>query len=351
VTIKDLAAELGLSITTISRALNGYSDVGEKTRRRVSDAAERLGYHPNRNAQRLVTQRTHNVAWVQTDNELKYLDPHFAEVMAGVLGSARARNYDIVLTSHGEDREIPTYDRYVRDNSVDGFIVDLPRENDERVTYLMETGRPFVVHGRERRCDRYGWVDLDNYGNFYRLARLMIANGHRRIGFINGDEHFNYALYRRNALRDAAQDAGLPESTFVFYGSSHPMGDAGFRLTREALADTEVTAVVYSSIMLLISGLELLTAAGERRGRPIAIATMDDQLRHLDPARLAPRVSFARSSLHDAGYALIEELSRQCDERKPPAGTLIASSFHVAPGLDGASVDAPLPAHRRNRIG
>ena len=57
VTIKDLAAELGLSITTISRALNGYPDVGEKTRKRISEVAQKLGYRPNRNAQRLVTQQ------------------------------------------------------------------------------------------------------------------------------------------------------------------------------------------------------------------------------------------------------------------------------------------------------
>ena len=92
VTIKDLAAELGLSITTISRALNGYSDVGEKTRRRVSDTARRLGYRPNRNAQRLVTMRTHNVAWVQQDNDRKFVDPHFVEVMAGrAAGGPRAQ--------------------------------------------------------------------------------------------------------------------------------------------------------------------------------------------------------------------------------------------------------------------
>ncbi|MEP7241661.1 MAG: LacI family DNA-binding transcriptional regulator [Devosia sp.] len=350
-TIKDLAAELGLSITTISRALNGYSDVGEKTRRRVTDAAARLGYHPNRNAQRLVMQRTHNVAWVQTDNELKYLDPHFAEVMAGALGQARVLNYDIVLTSHAIDREIPTYDRYVRDNSVDGFIVDLPRENDERVTYLMDTGRAFVVHGRERRCDRYGWVDMDNYGNFYRLARLLIANGHRRIALINGDEHFNYALYRHNAVRDAAQDAGLPEDTFVLFNSSHPMGDAGFTLTASALADREITAIIYSSILLLMSGYELLMTAPDRKGRPIAVATMDDNLRHLDPTRLALRVSFVRSSLHDAGAALIAELSRQCDEGRPPSGTMIPSVFQIIPGLDRTSIDETLPVHRRNRIG
>jgi LacI family transcriptional regulator len=207
------------------------------------------------------------------------------------------------------------------------------------------------VHGRERRFDRYGWVDMDNYGNFYRLTRLLIANGHRHIAFINGDEHFNYALYRHNAVRDAAMDAGLPSDAVIVYGSSHPMGDAGFRLTQQALANGATSAVVYSSILLLMAGYELLMAAGDRGGRPLAIATMDDQLRHLDPARLAPRVSFVRSSLHDAGLALIEELSRQCDDDLPPRGTMIKSTFQIAPSMDSRSIDEPLPATRRGQIG
>ena len=351
VTIKDLAAELGLSITTISRALNGYADVGEKTRARVEDAARRMGYQPNRNAQRLVLQRTHNIAWVQSANELKYLDPHFAEVMAGVLTSARRSHYDIVLTSHEVGREIATYERYVRNNSVDGFIIDLPQDDDERITFLLATGRPFVVHGREQRAGSYGWVDMDNYGNFYRLVRLLAANGHRRMAFINGDEAFNFALYRHHAARDAIADAGLPPDAIAIYNSAHPMGDAGFRLTQTALADTRVTAVLYSSILLLVEGYDVLANAGLRDGRPIAIASMDDELRHIDQSRLAPRVSFVRSSLHDAGYALIDELARQCDEGRAPSGVLIPSRFQVAPGLDGSTLDEPLPPHRRNKIG
>ncbi len=350
VTIKDLAAELELSITTISRALNGYSDVGEKTRKKVEGAAKRLGYRPNRNAQRLVLQRTHNIAWVQSDNELKYLDPHFAEVMSGVLAHAREVNYDIVLTSHGVDREIATYDRYVRDNSVDGFIVDLPREDDERISFLIESGRPFVVHGREQRCAQYGWVDMDNYGNFYRVARLLIANGHRRFAFINGDEAFNYALYRDHAIRDAVQDAGLPADAVTIYNSAHPMGDAGFRLTRLALDDPRITAIIYSSILLLVEGFEAWSTA-TRNGKPVTLATMDDVLRHIDPTRYAPRVTFVRSSLKDAGLALIDELSRQCDRNEAPRGTLIPTDFQVAGDLDPRSIGEPLPAARRELIG
>jgi LacI family transcriptional regulator len=343
VTIKDLAAELGLSITTISRALNGYSDVGEKTRKKVSEAAQKMGYRPNRNAQRLVTRRTHNIAWVQSDNDRKFVDPHFVEVMAGVLRGARSGNYDILLSSDTPDRELQVYDRYVNDNSVDGFIVDLPREGDPRVSYLLEMGRPFVVHGREAREAEYGWVDIDNYGNFYNLTRLLVANGHRRIAFVNGDEHFNYASYRRRGVVDALIDGGRSPSDVKVLNSLHPMGDAGFKLTGQALADPKVTAILYSSTLMAVEG----HAAIVRAGRDIAVATMDDELHYIDLSPFAGQFTTVRSSLRDAGGALIAELIRQCETGGAPQGHLLQSSFHVIPGLDDRVLKEPLPAKRR----
>lgn len=345
VTIKDLAGELGLSITTISRALNGYPDVGEKTRKRVEEAAQRLGYRPNRNAQRLVTRRTHNIAWVQPDNERKFVDPHFVEVMAGVLRGARVGNYDIVMSGDTPDRELAVYDRYVNDNSVDGFIVDLPREDDPRITYLLEMERPFAVHGREARSAEYGWVDVDNYGNFYNLARLMIANGHRRLAFINGDEHFTYALYRRRGVVDALVDGGFSPSDVKVLNSLHPMGEAGFKLTAQALADPQVTAILYSSTLMAVEGHSAVMREGG--GRQLSIATMDDELHYIDLTPFADQFSFVRSSLRDAGAALIAELIGQCEDGRAPQGHRIPSSFHLLPGLDRRVLDEPLPMKRR----
>ena len=343
VTIKDLAAELGLSITTISRALNGYSDVGEKTRKRVAEAAQKMGYRPNRNAQRLVTRRTHNIAWVQSDNDRKFVDPHFVEVMAGVLRGARAGGYDILLTSDTPEHELAVYDRYVNDNSVDGFIVDLPREGDPRISYLLDVGRPFVVHGRDAREDEYGWVDIDNYGNFYRLTRLLVANGHRHLAFVNGDEHFNYALHRRRGVVDALIDAGLSPADVKVLNSLHPMGEAGFQLTTTALADPRVTAILYSSTLMAVEG----HAAVLRSGRDVAIATMDDELHYIDLTPFAGQFTTVRSSLRDAGAALAAELIRQCEHGAKPQGHLVSASFHLAEGLDGSSLHAPLPPGRR----
>ncbi|MEO6012119.1 MAG: substrate-binding domain-containing protein [Devosia sp.] len=345
VTIKDLAAELGLSITTISRALNGYSDVGEKTRRRVVDGAAKLGYRPNRNAQRLVTRRTHNVAWVQQDNDRKFVDPHFVEVLAGVLRGARALNYDLVLASEIPAHEMSIYDRYVNDNSVDGFIVDLPRENDKRLDYLLSAHRPFVVHGRDGRSEDYGWVDIDNYGNFYNLTRLMISNGHKRIAFINGDEAFAYALWRHRAVRDAIADAGLAPSALKVFNSLHPMGDAGYKLTHLALNDPKVTALIYSSSLMAVEGHAAVVRSGMDRN--VAVATMDDELHYIDLTPFTSQFTRIRSSLRDAGEAVIAELVRQCNEPGPGRGVVIPSTFELAQGIDGTVLEHPLPAKRR----
>ncbi|SDG41409.1 LacI family DNA-binding transcriptional regulator [Pelagibacterium luteolum] len=339
VTIKDLAAELELSITTISRALNGYADVGEKTRKKVIDAARRMGYMPNRNAQRLVTRRSHSIGWIQSDDDNKYADPHFIEVMAGVLREARIAHYDIVMTSETPGRELETYERYVRDGSVDGFVVDLPRPNDPRIGYLLEVGVPFVVHGREQRHDQYGWVDVDNYGNFYNLTKLILANGHTRFAFINGDERFLYARTRREAVFDCLHDLGLPSDSVTYLEGTHPMVEAGFQLTDLALAeDPGLTAFAYSSILLATDGHRALTRAGKEPGKDVMLFSMNDELQYMNLASMEGQITYIRSSLRAAGRAMVAEVIRQC-ERKTQTGTLIPSLFELGEGVSGAAIE------------
>ena len=128
------------------------------------------------------------------------------------------------------------------------------------------------------------------------------------------------------------------------YNSLHPMGDAGFKLTSLALDDPKVTAILYSSTLMAVEGHAAIARAG---GRELAIATMDDELHYLDLSPYAGQWTFVRSSLREAGQALIDELIRQCEKGGPGRGTLIPSSFHVVPGLDDSVLQQPLPNHRR----
>ncbi len=339
VTIKDLAASLGLSITTISRALNGYDDVGEKTRARVFEAAKKHGYRPNRNAQRLVTQRTRNIAWVQADNDRKFVDPHFVEVMAGVLRGARTGNYDILLTSDTSEHQVAVYERYVGDHSVDGFIIDSPQNNDPRIEYLLSANKPFVVHGRSERSSEYSWVDVDNKGNFEKLTRLLVANGHRHIAFINGDERFTFAAARHDGVLAALDGLGLAHQTVRIYNAAQPMGDAGFQLTAQALDDGEISAILYSSSLMAVEGQSALLRAGRSPGKDIAIATMDDMLHYLDLSAYEGLFTFVRSSLRVAGELLTKELIRCCEnENSRPCKKMVPSEFILASDLDGSAL-------------
>lgn len=333
VTIKDLARQLGLSITTISRALNGYSDVGEATRQRVVEAASRTGYRPNRNARRLVMRRAHSFGWVRPDNDGAFADPHFVEVFAGTLRAAREHNYDLLFASESDNSPTGAYDRYIREQSVDGFILELPRPGDERIDMLLEAGMPFVVHGREGREDRYGWVDIDNRGLFRALTGAMIDSGHKRLAFINGDETFTYALDRRIGVCEALEERGLGPETVRILNARHPVKLFGYQLTEQALEDKKATAIIYSSSIMAVEGQAAIARMGRRVGRDIEVATMDDELRYVDLSPYQSVFSFIRSSLHAAGRALSDELIRQCEEGLAPQGSLIEASFHVQPDL------------------
>jgi LacI family transcriptional regulator len=337
---------LDLSITTISRALNGYSDVGEKTRERVARAARESGYRPSRYAKGLVNQRSHSIAWVRKDDEGSFVDPHFVEVFAGILRSTRELGYDLVVSASAAEKQLDSFARHIAERSADGFIVDLPRPNDERITYLLDAGVPFVVHGREARFDSYGWVDIDNRGIFRAIITLLLAAGHRRIAFINGDETYSFALDRHLGVSDALTAAGLPAETVTILNTVHPMTHAGFQLTEQVIEDRAVTAIVYSSALMAVEGFSALNRSGIAAGRDIAVATMDDRLQHLDLTPYEALFTFARSSLREAGHALVEELSRQCDRDLPGGGQEIGCEFRLHKDLDPALVPEPWRAQK-----
>jgi LacI family transcriptional regulator len=333
VTIKDLARELDLSITTISRALNGYSDVGAKTRERVRQVATEMGYTPNRNAQRLVTQRSHSIGWIKGDGSQHFVDPHFVEVFAGVLREVKQFDYDVVFASGPEDDLVSLFDRYVRDQSVDGFIVELPRPSDDRITFLLEAKQPFVVHGRESRSDQYAWVDVDNFGMFQTLVKLMLSAGHQKIAFINGDEHYAFAVERRLGAERGIEEAGKANDALVVYNAVHPMVHAGYQLTQKALEDDAVTAILYSSAVMAVEGQAAIAAAGRTIGVDVEVATMDDELRHVDLTSLEGQISFVRSPLNESGHALVRQLMKQVQKKGPPEGALIPARFCLRPNL------------------
>src|SRR5690606_493797 len=171
--LREFAKQLGLSATTVSRALSGYPEVAESTRKRVMDEAVRLGYRPNVNAVRLVTGRAGAIGVVMGRNS----EFHFAEFMRGMAERLCQDEVDILVSpiaNNGTDDEVQLCRRLATSHRVDAIIVTSPKPNDERIRMLHELGMPFLVHGRSETGIPHAWLDIDNEGAVYRSTAHLL---------------------------------------------------------------------------------------------------------------------------------------------------------------------------------
>ncbi|WP_417249211.1 substrate-binding domain-containing protein [Celeribacter sp.] len=302
--LKELSELLGLSQTTVSRALNGYPEVSEATREKVRLAAEKFNYSPNTRARGLATGRTHAVGHViplSTKHEV--VNPVFTDFVAGASEIYSRENYDMHLTVVPDESEAQAYRKIASKGSTDGLIVHGPKQNDPRITLLQEIGLPFVVHGRSGSTQEgsYSWVDINNARAFERATAFLIDLGHTRIGLLNGLETMDFAAKRREGFRKALRDRGLEENP-DFCHSSEMTEHYGYAATMEMLErDVRPTAVLASSMIVGIGVRRACDTMGLKLGRDLSLIIHDDDLSYLRNGDKEPIYTATRSSVRQAG--------------------------------------------------
>lgn len=308
--LKELSAKLGLSQTTVSRALNDYPEVNDATRQRVKAAARKYDYRPNTRAKGLATGRSLSIGHVipiSTRHEI--VNPIFADFIAGA-GEVYSRSgYDMHLSVVADVDEERLYRELASKRSVDGVIVHGPRQDDPRIALLAEVGLPFVVHGRAGAGDAaYSWVDVNNRRAFQRASEFLLDLGHRRIALVNGLETMDFARRRRTGFETALNERGLhPDPTLM--RSEEMTEDFGFRTARDLLqSDAPPTAFLVSSMITAIGVRRAVGAAGLQLGRDISVVIHDDVLSYLKNGAEVPIFSATRSSVREAGQTCAEML-------------------------------------------
>ena len=209
-TLKQLAAELNLSVTTVSRALGGYSDVAATTRDRVVYAAGRAGYVPNSGGRMLVTGRSRFVGFQLPIRQSQPPYPILAELITQLTESMTDLGLDLVLIKPPNDpMDIANLERVVQSGRIDGIILTRPIENDARARYLALQQFPFVTYGRVPALTvPYSWYDTDGYTAYEDAFRLLYNLGHRRFGFVFMEEPLSFKYYRERGLDHALSQQG-----------------------------------------------------------------------------------------------------------------------------------------------
>ncbi len=204
-TLKALAKTLDLSVTTVSRALGGYSDVAPATLARVLEAASKANYVPNSAAKMLVTGRSGFVGLMLPLRESATLDPFLGEYIAGLSAglSERGRHLFMVTVPVNES-ELTVLKDVVESGRADAIVLTRIAEQDERVDYLIKRGVPFVTHGRTvAESADYSWIDTDGFKAFADMFDCLYELNHRRFGLLSIVEPMTFRTHRENGLRHA----------------------------------------------------------------------------------------------------------------------------------------------------
>ncbi|MDQ0319189.1 LacI family transcriptional regulator [Pararhizobium capsulatum DSM 1112] len=309
VNLKKLAEMLGLSQTTVSRALNGFPEVNAETRQRVLRAVRETGYRPNRAAQRLATGRAGSIGLVMPIAQGIDSDIHFGEFLAGLGEESVRHDFHFVINPSAPEDEELTFKRLAASGNVDALFLAYVRENDPRIAMLKSLSIPFVVHGRTiNQPTDYPFLDIDNTGAFYEATRLLIQLGHRRIALINGQSHLTFAIRRKKGMVRALDENGLVFDETLSHNS--PMTDEyGYRAMERFLGNPEPpTAVLCSSTVMALGAVRAITRAGLTIGRDISLITHDDVLPMLKPENFMVPLTTTRSSLRAAGSRIASRL-------------------------------------------
>ncbi|MCC7210083.1 MAG: LacI family DNA-binding transcriptional regulator [Anaerolineae bacterium] len=343
-TLKSIAKATGFSVTTVSRALAGYGDVNEATRRLIMQEAQRQGYVPNQQARALQKQLTQTIGLVLPNGGPRFPNPFFEEFVSGIGSEATAVGFDLLVsTASGAESELDVYRRLVGGRRVDGLVLMRTWVRDARVAYLATTGLPYVVFGRTESADDYVYIDVDGVAGQRALTEHLIALGHRRIAYITPPLTLMFAKYRMQGYHDAMADAGLPLDERLVVEGDLTERD-GKDIARRLLQQRDVappTAIMTGNDSMAIGAMKAIQECGLRVGEDVAVGGYDDvsSAEHLHPG-----LTTVRQPIFDIGQRLTRMLLELIAGRQVSARATLMRPELV---IRGSTVPERIPDEER----
>lgn len=301
VTIKEVAREAGVSIATVSRVFNDSGPVGDETRRRIVDAAQRLRYIPNGAARSLITSRTMTLGVLLPD----LFGEFFSEVIRGIDQTAQQHRYHLLLSSsHSERAEIEAA-LQAMEGRVDGLIVMYPGLDVDALRNTVSERLPVVLLNCRIEGGAFDSIIVDNYGGAYAMTEHLVRQGHRRIALITGGSQNYDAAERARGYRAALRDGGAEWSAELEVEGTFT-DVSGYEAARRLLTlAPRPTAVFASNDAMAIGALSAFREAGLHVPDDIAVAGFDDIP---IAAYVMPRLTTVHVPISELGVRAMERL-------------------------------------------
>jgi LacI family transcriptional regulator len=285
-TIRDVAKKLNLSITTVSRALDGYDDVAEQTRQLVIQTAKEMDYVPNRAARQLRLQKAETMGFIIPSISKRFDEAFFTEFMAGLGEELSTQNFDLLVSNATtDDGERNLYHRWVNSHKVDGFILNRIHKHDWRVNYLSQEEIPFVALGKSHDGVNHPCVRIEGADAYLDLVKHIQQNGFTRFAFVGGPGDLIDHIERLQWFKSALKKCGLeidPSNVI----STDMSSTGGYEATRTLLTcSIPPDAIVCASDEIAFGALHAAHEQGLSVGADIVVVGFDgvQDAKHSEP--------------------------------------------------------------------
>jgi LacI family transcriptional regulator, galactose operon repressor len=335
VTLRDVAARAGVHPATASRALNPETRllVKEETARRVLEAAEFLGYHPNPVARSLRTRRSHTVGVIIPD----LTNPLFPPIVRGLEDRLAAAGYVALIgnTDGDGERERLVFEQ-MRARHADGIVLATAHLSDPLLAEAARTGLPVVLVNRMAQDHSLPSVSVDNESGMRMAVAHLIAQGHRQIAHIAGPQEVSTGLFRYRGFVSAMEAHGLAADPSLIRIAKAYSIEEGMRCTRMLLDRGGCTAVAAANDMLAVGCFAALEEAGLNCPEDLSVVGFND-MPFID--RLRPPLTTIRFPHYQVGTEAAQLLLELISDGSGPVKVL-----YLAPELVVRGSTAPLKA-------
>ncbi len=316
VTIKDIAKALGISTSTVSRALRDSYEISPETKQMVLECAEKLNYRPNPIALSLKERRSRSIGVVVCEIANNF----FSQVINGIESIAYDRGYNVIISQSREsyDREVVDL-QYLASRSVDGLLISLSTETSDlsHLKALHEKGLPIVFFDRITDEINTHKVVIDNFKGAYDAASHLINNGYKNIAVLTNSEYLSITKERLAGYKEAllAHDLKINENYIqhCFYGGMI-FSEIEEAVNRLMTLKQKPDAILTTSDKLTVGCLKTLSRRGIKVPDEIAIAGFSNT----DIAELInPPLTVVRQPAEEMGKAATELLLQLVESKRP----------------------------------
>jgi LacI family transcriptional regulator len=238
-TIKDIARELNVSSSTVSRALKDYPGISDETKRKVKEVAEKLNYRPNAIALSLRKSRSFTIGVIIPE----VVHFFFSTVISGIEEVASSRGYNVILSQTNESfaREKSSIDTMLS-NQIDGFLVSFSKGTTDfdHFTKLLDYGYPIVFFDRVPDIPNAISVMVDDYRGAYSATSHLISQGYTKIAHLAGPSNLSISKERERGYRDALVNHGIEVRPELIIECAYGTSDEGFKVTEALVKNGEI---------------------------------------------------------------------------------------------------------------